>query len=151
MKVLIWMHLYILVSLLHLFLLKRLGELTLEEFIEGAKGHPDIMDMLNKLMDLTPVLVIIVEGRQTNQGKLGWVYSILRTMKTKKFPSWKTKWSLVVQLLRIRCSFPWHQWFPRWNVLRRTQTITVWSRWPQWRYKTLCRHCPQLNIDPLML
>ncbi|KTG47709.1 hypothetical protein cypCar_00001608 [Cyprinus carpio] len=40
------------------------GELTLEEFIEGAKDHPDIMDMLKKLMDLTPVLVIIVEGRQ---------------------------------------------------------------------------------------
>uniref|UniRef100_A0A673KDX5 Guanylate cyclase activator 1d n=1 Tax=Sinocyclocheilus rhinocerous TaxID=307959 RepID=A0A673KDX5_9TELE len=40
------------------------GELTLEEFIEGAKDHPDITDMLKKLMDLTPVLVIIVEGRQ---------------------------------------------------------------------------------------
>ncbi|XP_028840402.1 guanylate cyclase activator 1d isoform X1 [Denticeps clupeoides] len=39
------------------------GELTLEEFIEGAKGHPDIMDMLKKMMDLTPVLEIIVEGR----------------------------------------------------------------------------------------
>ncbi|XP_073680568.1 guanylate cyclase activator 1d [Garra rufa] len=40
------------------------GELTLEEFIEGAKDHPDIMEMMKKLMDLTPVLVIIVEGRQ---------------------------------------------------------------------------------------
>ncbi|XP_067279439.1 guanylate cyclase activator 1d [Pseudorasbora parva] len=40
------------------------GELTLEEFIEGAKEHPDIMDMLKKLMDLTPVLIIIFEGRQ---------------------------------------------------------------------------------------
>lgn len=39
------------------------GELTLEEFIEGAKDHPDIMDTLKKIMDLTPVLVIIVEGR----------------------------------------------------------------------------------------
>ncbi|GLD68933.1 guanylyl cyclase-activating protein 1-like isoform X1 [Lates japonicus] len=39
------------------------GELTLEEFIEGAKDHEDIMDMLKNLMDLTPVLVIIVEGR----------------------------------------------------------------------------------------
>ncbi|XP_069001732.1 guanylate cyclase activator 1d [Embiotoca jacksoni] len=38
------------------------GELTLEEFIEGAKDHEDIMDMLKKMMDLTPVLVIIVEG-----------------------------------------------------------------------------------------
>lgn len=48
------------------------GELTLEEFIEGAKGHPDIMDMLKKLMDLTPVLVIIFNGAtETNQGKLG--------------------------------------------------------------------------------
>ncbi|KAK7131111.1 hypothetical protein R3I94_016293 [Phoxinus phoxinus] len=48
------------------------GELTLEEFIEGAKGHPDIMDMLYKLMDLTPVLVIIFNGAtETNQGKLG--------------------------------------------------------------------------------
>ncbi|KAF4077446.1 hypothetical protein AMELA_G00208250 [Ameiurus melas] len=40
------------------------GELTLEEFIEGARGHPDIMEMLKKIMDLTPVLEIIVEGRQ---------------------------------------------------------------------------------------
>lgn len=39
------------------------GELTLEEFIEGAKGHHDIMDMLKNLMDLTPVLSIIVEAR----------------------------------------------------------------------------------------
>lgn len=39
------------------------GELTLEEFIEGAKDHEDIMDTLKKMMDLTPVLVIIVEGR----------------------------------------------------------------------------------------
>ncbi|XP_007540993.1 guanylate cyclase activator 1d [Poecilia latipinna] len=40
------------------------GELTLEEFIDGAKEHPDIMDMLRTLMDLTPVLEIIVKGRQ---------------------------------------------------------------------------------------
>ncbi|XP_060791093.1 guanylate cyclase activator 1d [Neoarius graeffei] len=40
------------------------GELTLEEFIEGARGHPDIMEMLKGIMDLTPVLEIIVEGRQ---------------------------------------------------------------------------------------
>lgn len=40
------------------------GELTLEEFISGAKGHPDIMEMLTKMMDLTHVLEIIVEGRQ---------------------------------------------------------------------------------------
>lgn len=39
------------------------GEMTLEEFIEGAKDHEDIMDMLKKIMDLTPVLVIIVKGR----------------------------------------------------------------------------------------
>ncbi len=58
--ILIIMHLYF----LHLSLFKPSGELTLEEFIEGAKDHPDIMDMLKKLMDLTPVLVIIVEGRQ---------------------------------------------------------------------------------------
>lgn len=37
--------------------------MTLEEFIEGAKGHDDIMEMLKTLMDLTPVLVIIVEGQ----------------------------------------------------------------------------------------
>lgn len=37
--------------------------MTLEEFIEGAKDHEDIMDMLKKIMDLTPVLVIIVQGR----------------------------------------------------------------------------------------
>lgn len=40
------------------------GELTLEEFIEGARLHPDIMEMLKNLMDLTPVLLIIVEGRK---------------------------------------------------------------------------------------
>lgn len=45
-----------------LFLTK--GELTLEEFIEGARGHPDIMEMLKGILDLTPVLEIIVEGRQ---------------------------------------------------------------------------------------
>ncbi|XP_026184954.1 guanylate cyclase activator 1d isoform X1 [Mastacembelus armatus] len=39
------------------------GEMTLEEFIEGAKDHEDIMDMLKNLMDLTPVLMIIVQGR----------------------------------------------------------------------------------------
>lgn len=38
--------------------------MTLEEFIEGARQHPDIMDMLKNLMDLTPVLEIIVKGRQ---------------------------------------------------------------------------------------
>lgn len=40
------------------------GELTLEEFIEGAKEHPDITEMLKNLMDLTPVLEIIVKGRE---------------------------------------------------------------------------------------
>ncbi|XP_035242224.1 guanylyl cyclase-activating protein 3 [Anguilla anguilla] len=40
------------------------GELTLEEFISGAKDHPEIMDMLTKMMDLTNVLEIILEGRQ---------------------------------------------------------------------------------------
>lgn len=44
--------------------------MTLEEFIEGAKDHEDIMDMLKKMMDLTPVLVIIVEGRE------GWERSV---------------------------------------------------------------------------
>ncbi|KAI3354063.1 hypothetical protein L3Q82_018621 [Scortum barcoo] len=40
------------------------GELTLEEFITGAREHPDIMDMLTKMMDLTNVLEIIVNGQQ---------------------------------------------------------------------------------------
>lgn len=40
------------------------GELTLEEFISGAREHPDIMDMLTKMMDLTNVLEIIVKGQQ---------------------------------------------------------------------------------------
>uniref|UniRef100_A0A8C7YPX5 Guanylate cyclase activator 1d n=1 Tax=Oryzias sinensis TaxID=183150 RepID=A0A8C7YPX5_9TELE len=39
------------------------GEMTLEEFIDGAKEHPDITEMLKNLMDLTPVLEIIVKGR----------------------------------------------------------------------------------------
>ncbi|KAM8835868.1 guanylate cyclase activator 1d [Synchiropus picturatus] len=43
--------------------LKGEGEMTLEEFIDGAKHHEDIMEMLKNLMDLTPVLVIIIEGR----------------------------------------------------------------------------------------
>ncbi|XP_030601596.1 guanylyl cyclase-activating protein 1-like isoform X1 [Archocentrus centrarchus] len=42
------------------------GEMTLEEFIEGAKDHQDIMEMLRNLMDLTPVLLIIIEGRTAN-------------------------------------------------------------------------------------
>lgn len=40
------------------------GELTLEEFITGAREHPDIMDMLTKMMDLTTVLEIIIRGQQ---------------------------------------------------------------------------------------
>ncbi|XP_034557374.1 guanylyl cyclase-activating protein 3 [Notolabrus celidotus] len=40
------------------------GELTLEEFISGARDHPDIMDMLAKMMDLTTVLEIIIRGQQ---------------------------------------------------------------------------------------
>ncbi|XP_059931645.1 guanylyl cyclase-activating protein 3 [Gadus macrocephalus] len=41
------------------------GELTLEEFISGARLHSDIMDMLSKMMDLTHVLEIIVMGQKT--------------------------------------------------------------------------------------
>ncbi|KAL4647721.1 guanylyl cyclase-activating protein 1-like [Arapaima gigas] len=44
--------------------LKGEGELTLEEFVSGVREHPDIMEMLTKMMDLTHVLEIIVEGRQ---------------------------------------------------------------------------------------
>ncbi|KAI5099053.1 guanylate cyclase activator 1C [Silurus meridionalis] len=40
------------------------GELTLEEFITGAKDQPDIMEMLTKMMDLTHVLEIIVNGQK---------------------------------------------------------------------------------------
>ncbi|XP_069017077.1 guanylyl cyclase-activating protein 3 [Embiotoca jacksoni] len=40
------------------------GELTLEEFISGAKEHPDIMETLTKMMDLTNVLEIIINGQQ---------------------------------------------------------------------------------------
>ncbi|KAA0702327.1 Guanylyl cyclase-activating protein 1 [Triplophysa tibetana] len=43
------------------------GELTLEEFITGAKEHPDIMEMLTKMMDLTHVLEIIVNGQQKKE------------------------------------------------------------------------------------
>ncbi|XP_029027320.1 guanylyl cyclase-activating protein 3 [Betta splendens] len=39
------------------------GELTLEEFISGAKEHPDIMEILTKMMDLTHVLEIIIKGQ----------------------------------------------------------------------------------------
>ncbi|XP_061638585.1 guanylyl cyclase-activating protein 3 isoform X2 [Phyllopteryx taeniolatus] len=39
------------------------GELTLEEFISGAREHPDIMEMLTKMMDLTHVLEIIIMGQ----------------------------------------------------------------------------------------
>ncbi|XP_013868227.1 guanylyl cyclase-activating protein 3 [Austrofundulus limnaeus] len=44
--------------------IKREGELTLEEFISGAKEHPDIMDMLTRMMDLTHVLEIIIKGQK---------------------------------------------------------------------------------------
>lgn len=42
------------------------GELTLEEFISGAKEHPDIMEMLTKMMDLSHVLEIIIKGQKKN-------------------------------------------------------------------------------------
>lgn len=42
------------------------GELTLEEFISGAKDHPDIMEMLSKMMDLSHVLEIIIKGQKKN-------------------------------------------------------------------------------------
>lgn len=42
------------------------GELTLEEFISGAREHPDIMEMLTKMMDLSNVLEIIVRGQKKN-------------------------------------------------------------------------------------
>lgn len=45
------------------------GELTLEEFISGAKDHPDIMDMLSQMMDLTKVLEIIVRGQSPRTPK----------------------------------------------------------------------------------
>lgn len=41
-----------------------LGELTLEEFITGVKEQPDIMEMLTRMMDLTRVLEIIVNGQK---------------------------------------------------------------------------------------
>uniref|UniRef100_A0A3B5KVS6 Guanylate cyclase activator 1C n=1 Tax=Takifugu rubripes TaxID=31033 RepID=A0A3B5KVS6_TAKRU len=41
-------------------------ELTLEEFISGAKEHPDIMEMLTKMMDLSHVLEIIIKGQKKN-------------------------------------------------------------------------------------
>lgn len=41
-----------------------LGELTLEEFITGVKEQPDILEMLTKMMDLTRVLEIIVNGQR---------------------------------------------------------------------------------------
>lgn len=40
------------------------GELTLEEFITGAREHPDIMEMLTKMMDLSHVLEIIIRGQK---------------------------------------------------------------------------------------
>ncbi|KAM9332768.1 guanylate cyclase activator 1d [Pholidichthys leucotaenia] len=43
------------------------GEMTLEEFIDRAKDHEDIMDLLKNLMDLTPILEIIIQGRPTIQ------------------------------------------------------------------------------------
>lgn len=52
-------------------LLSLSGELTLEEFISGAREHPDIMDMLTKMMDLTHVLEIIVKGQRRKA--LNWV------------------------------------------------------------------------------
>lgn len=45
-------------------MLVRAGELTLEEFISGAREHADIMEMLTKMMDLTHVLEIIIMGQR---------------------------------------------------------------------------------------
>lgn len=47
------------------------GELTLEEFISGAKEHPDIMEMLTRMMDLSNVLEIIIKGQKKNTIKWG--------------------------------------------------------------------------------
>lgn len=54
------------------FLLVSSGELTLEEFISGAREHPDIMEMLTKMMDLSHVLEIIIKGQKKNTIKWGW-------------------------------------------------------------------------------
>lgn len=52
------------------------GELTLEEFISGAREHPDIMDMLTKMMDLTNVLEIIIMGQQKKSAN--WIRRLNR-------------------------------------------------------------------------
>lgn len=59
------------------------GELTLEEFITGAKEHPDIMEMLTKMMDLTHVLEIIVNG----QKKKEWL-PVFDALHNKRILSW---------------------------------------------------------------
>lgn len=53
----------------YFLLLASPGELTLEEFISGAKEHPDIMEMLTKMMDLSHVLEIIIKGQKNNTVK----------------------------------------------------------------------------------
>lgn len=50
----------------YFLLLVSSGELTLEEFISGAREHPDIMEMLTKMMDLSHVLEIIIKGQKKN-------------------------------------------------------------------------------------
>lgn len=56
----------------YFLLLVSLGELTLEEFISGAREHPDIMEMLTKMMDLSHVLEIIIKGQKKNTIKWEW-------------------------------------------------------------------------------
>lgn len=70
--------------------------MTLEEFIEGAKDHEDIMDMLKNLMDLTPVLKIIVQGRgkwECRAGPKTEAEILLTPVETKRnHPSLSSKW-----------------------------------------------------------
>nr|XP_006628267.1 PREDICTED: guanylyl cyclase-activating protein 1-like [Lepisosteus oculatus] len=42
------------------------GELTLEEFIAGAKEHPVIMETITKTLDLSHVLKVIIKGRRNS-------------------------------------------------------------------------------------
>lgn len=60
------------ILMLYVLLLVSSGELTLEEFISGAREHPDIMEMLTKMMDLSHVLEIIIKGQKKNTIKWGW-------------------------------------------------------------------------------
>ncbi len=119
MIILIIMHLYI----LHLSLFKPSGELTLEEFIEGAKDHPDYYGYAEETdgPHSSPGHYCW-RATETKQCELGWINSILRTEKPENSLSEKQMNSeFGIPTLEEQMQLPTTPvWFPQQKILRGT-------------------------------